>query len=433
MAVLSSTSPGQLGKYVLPTVQNLTSAMQKGTPVSRGSGKSFRVINNSNNANVLKQFALMGTNPKQQKAALDLPLEVTDTKQKSIKIGSIDKPNIKYNLGDMAEGVVGAAITARFIYKNRSITERQVYGVLRSMPAGTPKPGKKGLETTKDFKSANKDPKIMDDVNFYLSLAAVNMTALLMPGNEDLLRPYVRSAVRYANSTNVKKWSKLVYENNRYDKIEVISDGLGGQTTTKVDVFVKIDGVPVDIKVSLKAGDVKQFGQVSGIEFEKQEKLWETTFGYKSEIKGLKANYDKFVGAKQAPQAVSLVYAEVAKQFNKDMTTSAKGAVIRNLAESIKYFATLNEDNVVLLQVANDAAKLYSFDNILDGLKNLNLRADVTYGKTGLPTLTIINVDTNQPIIQYRVKQEFKPDGSPYIRNYVEKQKELGTIIGQQL
>ena len=83
----------------------------------------------------------------------------------------------------------------------------------------------------------------------------------------------------------MKKWSKLLYENNRYDKIEVISDGLGGQTTTKVDVYVKVDDQPIDIKVSLKAGDVKQFGQVSGAEFAKQEKLWEETFGYGTVIK----------------------------------------------------------------------------------------------------------------------------------------------------
>ena len=433
MAVLNSTSPGQLGKYVIPTVQNLNISMQKGTPVSRGSAKPFRIKNTQGNVKTINEFVRLGNSARTQKDALNLLLEVTDPKQKVIKIGSIDKPNIKYNLGDMAEGVVGAAIAARFIYKNRNITERQVYGVLRAMPAGTPKPGKKGLETTKDFKSANANPKVMDDVNFYLSLAAVNMNALLMPGNEDLIRPYVRSAVRYANSTNVKKWSKILYENNRYDKVEVVSDGLGGQTTTKVDVFVKVDGKPIDIKVSLKAGDVKQFGQVSGIEFAKQEKLWETTFGYASDIRNLQSKYEEHVTANEAPKAVSLIYEKIAARFNRDMKTSSKAAVLRTLAESIKYFATLNEDNVTLLQVGNDAAKLYSFDEILEGIKSLELVAQLTYGKTGLPTLLILNAATNQPLIQYRVKQEFKPDGSPYIRNYVEKQKELGTIIGASL
>ena len=48
----------------------------------------------------------------------------------------------------------------------------------------------------------------------------------------------------------------------------------------RLTCYVKVDGKPIDIKVSLKAGDVKQFGQVSGIDFEKQIKLWDTTFGY---------------------------------------------------------------------------------------------------------------------------------------------------------
>lgn len=433
MAVLSSTSPGQLGKYVIPTVQKLNTFMQKGTPVSRGGSRSYRIKNNQNNINAINEFSRIGSDPKQQKLALSIQLETTDTKTKTISIGSIDKPNIKYNLGDMSEGVVGAAIAARFIYKDRNITARQVYGVLRSMPQPTNYPGKKGKYTEKTFKSANKNPKVMDDVRFYVSLAEVNMTALLDPSNETLLRPYVLSAIRFANSTTVRKWSKLLYENNRYDKIEVISDGLGGQTTTKVDVYVLVDGKPINIKVSLKAGDVKQFGQVSGAEFAKQQKLWETTFGYGSEIRGLEKKYDEFMSQNQPAQAVSLVYQEIVKQFNKDMATSKRGDIIKRFSESIKYFATLNEDNVVLLQVANDSAKLYSFDQIYDALKGKQLNATIQLGKTGLPTLFINDVETNQPILQYRVKQEFKPDGSPYIRNYVEKQKALSPLIGETL
>ena len=114
------------------------------------------------------------------------------------------------------------------------------------------------------------------------------------------------------------------------------------------------------------------------------------------------------------------------------MKSSKKTDVIRTLAESIKFFATLNEDNVVLLQVANDAAKLYSFDQIYEALENMDFVASISVGKTGLPTLTI-STTNKQPIIQYRVKQEFKSDGSPYIRNYVEKQSYLGTLIGESL
>ena len=266
----------------------------------------------------------------------------------------------------------------------------------------------------------------------YISLAEVNMNAVMDRSNKQLIEPYVRSAVRYANSTNVRKWAKLLYENNRSDVIDVRSDGLGGQTTTKVDVFVEVNSEKVDINVSLKAGDVKQFGQVSGVEFEKQIKLWETSFGFGQEIKSLKGQYDNLILKKETvPQAVALVYQKVAELFNQGIKRGNTD-IVRKFASSIKYFATLNEDNVTLLQVGNDAAKLYSFDDIYQGLENIQMNASVTFGKSGLPTL-FINDTNGNPILQYRVKQEFKPDGSPYIRNYVEKQKVLGQLIGESL
>ena len=432
MASLSSTSPGQLGKYVIPTVQKLNDAMKRRTPIGRGSGKSYAIKNSPANVAAISEFSRIGSIPRQQKEALSISLETTDTKVKQITIGSIDKPNIKYNLGDMSEAVVGAAIAARFIYKNRSITSANVYGVLYGMPAPTNYPGKKGKYTERTFNSLNENKKVSDQVKVYISLAEVNMNAVMDRSNKQLIEPYVRSAVRYANSTTVRKWAKLLYENNRSDVIDVRSDGLGGQTTTKVDVFVEVNGEKVDINVSLKAGDVKQFGQVSGIEFEKQIKLWETSFGFGQEIKSLNGQYDKLILKKETvPQAVALVYQKVAELFNQGMKRGSTD-VVRKFASSIKYFATLNEDNVTLLQVGNDAAKLYSFDDIYQGLENMQMNASVTFGKSGLPTLFINDANGN-PILQYRVKQEFKPDGSPYIRNYVEKQKVLGQLIGESL
>ena len=433
MASLSSTSPGQLGKYVIPTVQKLNDAMKRRTSLGRGSGKSYSIKNNPANVAAINQFSRIGSSPGSQKEALAISLETTDTKVKQITIGSIDKPNIKYNLGDMSEGVVGAAIAARFIYKNRTITTANVFGVLYGMPSPTNYPGKKGKYTEKTFNSLNENKKISDKVKVYISLAEVNMNALMDRSNKELIMPYVKSAIRYANSTNVKKWSKLLYENNRSDKIDVKSDGLGGQTTTKVDVFVEVNGEKVDINVSLKAGDVKQFGQVSGIEFAKQIKLWDTSFGFGKEISGLESKYNELIKKKETvPDAVSLVYQKVVDLFNQGIKRS-DGNMIRKFANSVKYFATLDEDNVTLLQVGNDAAKLYSFDDIYQGLENMQMNATLTKGKSGLPTLFINDAGSGQPIIQYRVKQEFKPDGSPYIRNYVEKQKVLGQLIGESL
>jgi len=433
MAVLRNTSPGQLGKYVVPTIEIINSGS-----VSTAS-KIYILKKSKFNEDAIKKFAELGVKGSSfQKEALDIPLETTDSKVKIITIGSLNKPNVKYNLGDMAEGVVGAAITARFIYKNRNINAQLVYGVLRALAkSGTTNyPGKKGKQVERTFKSANQNPKIMDDVRCFISLAEVNMMALLARNNETMLKEYVDSAVKYANSNNVKKWAKLVYENNRYDKIEVLSDGLGGQKSTKVDVSVKITNdkgelLPVDILVSLKAGDVKQFGQVSGAEFEKQEELWEQLFGYKNNIRSLKDKYDKMMFIDKKPdEAVFLVYSTVTKLLVRDLRNKPD-EVLQTLSKAINYFATLNEENVTLVQVGGGKAKVYKFDDIYNAISGRQYTADIKTGASGLPTITIRS--GRDPLIQFRVKQEFKSDGSPYIRNYIEKQSLLGDLLAETL
>lgn len=434
MAVLKSTSPGQLGKYVIPTIEIINSGS-----VSTAS-KTYKLTKGKFNQDAIKKFSELGMKGTSfQEEALNIPLETTDPKNKFIKIGSLNKPNVKYNLGDMAEGVVGAAITARFIYKNKNINSQLVYGVLRALAKSgmTNYPGKKGKQVERTFKSANQNPKIMDDVRCFISLAEVNMTALLTRSNEALLKEYIDSAVKYANSINVKKWSKLVYENNRYDKIEVLSDGLGGQKTTKVDVSVKITNdkgelLPVDILVSLKAGDVKQFGQVSGAEFEKQEELWEQLFGYKNIIKPLKKKYDDLMFVNKKPdEAVYLVYQKVNQQLNQDLKSNKSNELLKKLSNAINYFATLREDYVSLVQVGGGKAKVYKFDDIYEKLSGRDYISSIKTGTSGLPTIVISS--GNQDLIQFRVKQEFKSDGSPYIRNYVEKLSLLGDLLAESL
>lgn len=434
MAILNSTSPGQLGKYVLPTIDIIRTGTV-GTAT-----KTFKLTRGKFNEDAIKKFAEIGMKGSSyQDAALKIPLETTDAKSKYINIGKLNKPNIKYNLGDMSEGVVGAAITARFIYKNKNINSQLVYGVLRTLAKSGIKnyPGKKGKYVEKTFKSANANPKIMDDVECYISLAEVNMDALLDKSKESVLKEYIDSAVKYANSNNIKKWSELVYSNNRYDKIEVISDGLGGQKTTKVDVTVKITDhegklMPVDILISLKAGDVKQFGQVSGAEFSKQEELWDRLFGYKSVIKPLEKKYEKLMFVdKQPDEAVFLVYQKVNQQLNSDLTGNNSEEILKKMSEAIKYFATLNEDYVSLVQVGGGKAKVYKFDDIYGKISSRSYTSNIKTGSSGLPTIVVSS--GKEDLIQFRVKQEFKSDGSPYIRNYVEKLSLLGDLLAESL
>ena len=216
-----------------------------------------------------------------------------------------------------------------------------------------------------------------------------------------------------------------------------MSDGLGGQKTTKVDVSVKItdaDGnpMPVDVLVSLKAGDVKQFGQVSGAEFVKQIELWERLFGYGNAISNLQVKYDKLMFVDKEPdKAVSLVYSKVNQLLRNDLSSNKSEQILQTMSNAIRYFATLDEEFVTLVQVGGGTAKVYEFNEMYSKISGRNYTSSIKSGSSGLPTITISSEGSD--LVQFRVKQEFKSDGSPYIRNYVEKLALLGELLAETL
>lgn len=327
------------------------------------------------------------------------------------------------NKGDVAEGIIGAAIAARFVNKNQDITPKHIQDIIDKM-SGT------GTKTETVYKSPNKNPRIIDDVRFFLSLAKANMEALRDPKNWPLFQELFESSAKYANGRTVRQWSELLYGNNQYNYIEVISDGLGGQKTTKVDVRVIIDNKHSNINLSLKAGDVKQFGQIGGVEYDKQHFLWEKAA--KIDIARIKPKYEKLLAEGESVEAVWVAYEFAKDQINNELRSdSGRRKFMQNLADGIVFFATLHEKDVTLVQLSHSQAKVYSFDNIQKALADLkDLRADVKES-AGKPKLVIVD-SKGKSLIEFRVKQENKPGGEVYIRNYVEKGDLLGDLLATQ-
>lgn len=408
-------------------VEVINESMSKKTPVKAGL-KSYIIANNKFNNDALKKWVKLGSGrEKEQTAALAIPLQTTDKKKPLINIGQFDKPKVNVNRGDMAEGVAAAAIATRFLHKDEPIKASDVFSLLTKLSKKPIKnyAGKQGKYINAEYDSPNKNPKIKDLVKIYISLSDVNMTALLDPASRPILEELVDSSVAYVNSVIVSKWAKLLYENNRFDTIEVTSDGLGGQTTTKVDVRVKVTDdkgklVPVNINISLKAGDVKQFGQVSGAEFEKQIQLWDTLFGYGSKIESMRKTYETTMFKKKDPgTAIGKVYEQISKLLNRDFKSSPT-KILKKMSEGLNYYATSGEKDVTLVQFEGGTASVYKFDDIYAKIGKLKFTASVEYGASELPTLMISSGGSS--LFKVRTKQEFKPDGSPYVRNYVEKE-----------
>lgn len=424
-----STGSNDVAKYI-PSIVEL---------FEEGDFNVASTTTSSSDSKALEEFLVLAKQNK-KKEACSVPFKAANGKM--YVFGQFKKPKVTANMGDVAEGVFAAAVTCRFTNRNSTVSKSDVFSMLHGLPS--PSSRGKGKVAQKTYKADNLDTDVKDDVKLYIALAASNMAFLLDPKSESALNQYAEAAVKYANDNKVVKWAKLVYENGRYDTIEVIADGLGGQQTTKVDVLVKITDdknvmQDVDIRVSLKAGDVKQFGQQGGTLFEKTgnkpgyKEYWERLFGIN--VSSKKNEYNKLKELEHDTfGAVNLLYDHVAGVVQNKLDGNDAQSTMQTLAKAIDYYATSNEEHVELVQLNRGDAKIFSFGNLSNVIAQQEWEVEYKKGQGSGGQLPIITIhkkgNTQQQLLILRVKVE-SIKGSPYFRNYVEKGRYLGDLIGR--
>ena len=337
-----------------------------------------------------------------------------------------------FNKGDVSEGILAAAITARFESKTKRISNDDVLSVIKKL--GKPTRMKKFMLIEKTFDSPNKNPKIIDKVVCKITLAEINMNALLNPKvySDKEMKELLSAAVAYANGKNIMEWADMMYTNNQENLIEVKSEGLLDQTGTKVDLRVIIDGKQAGVGVSLKAGDVKQFGQVGGATADSMNEFF-NPLGVKFSSKNLN-DFEKLVSQKKATEALCLAYKEASKQI-KEIIKKDSSTFKKNISNFMKFHATRNEPDVALVQLSKSEASVYNFDNIQKKLKGIEL--DVMYSESTtnvvqgkkIPQIKIISptLKKDNILLQLRNKLEGNRIDSKgkkvglTVRNYVEK------------
>jgi|TARA_B100000035_G_scaffold19952_1_gene15932 hypothetical protein len=405
-------------------------------------GGEFNVAStttSSSDTKALEEFLVLAKQNK-KKQACAVPFKAANGKM--YVFGQMKKPKVSANMGDVAEGVFAAAVASRFLNRNSKVNVGDVFSLLHALPSPTSRA--KGKVTEKTYKADNKDIDVKDDVKLYIALASANMSFLLDSKSESALNEYAAAAVKYANDEKVTKWAKLVYENGRYDKIEIIADGLGGQQTTKVDVLVKITDdknvmQDVDIKVSLKAGDVKQFGQQGGTLFEKTgnkpgyKEYWNRLFGI--DVSSKKTEYNKLKEIEHDTfGAVNLLYDHVADVVQRKLDGDDAMGMMTQVGKAIDYYATSNEEHVELVQLSRGDAKIYSFGNLANVITQQEWEVEYKKGQGSGGALPIITIhkkgDSQAQLLILRVKVE-NIKGAPYFRNYVEKGRYLTNLIGR--
>lgn len=381
------------------------------------------------------------------------------TNGSTISLGNILKNNVKvvakYNLGDVAEGIMASAIGARFINKNRRISVNDLENVIKEM-----KKNRSGNSSIKVFKSENaKHPRmtktIYDDVKVSINLASANMDMLFTSDSDEknILRSLMNPCVSYANSTEINTAALMMYRNGKKDFIDIIADGISDQKGTKVDIKLIINGmidVPIEgnvkqsklnlTQISLKK-EVNQFAQVGGWSLETIDKFWGKILNTRP------SDSSTFVSLYEGKASQNGTTEEIAASTMRSVYDWANTQIqskIKNKAwisyfiNALDNFATYGEQNVALVEIGRSGFHKYNFKKLSTYLTGSNpqlqLRSTYQLGATGLPTVIIYGVDsktnTDYQLVQFRFKLEKGSGGKPKaIRNYVEKKDGLVSLI----
>ena len=345
------------------------------------------------------------------------------------------------NKGDVAEGILGAAVAASFLSGDQEISTAEAEALLEELAAQPDTNTKSENQTSKALtKTVKREDGTVDEITLDIRLGKVNFDDLMDPRKRGELVSIFKSAAAYANSGEVLEASQAIAVDNNSSKITVLSDGVGNQKGTKVDVRIFMDGKEIPIgKISLKAGSTKQLGQIG--------KTWDAMAGDRGMFKVMfgvqpdpsleeewaKVSTDPDLRNTENIKAVAYkVYADAAKKIKSYLAgddPEQELEFFETLARGVRYQAVLEEQGVRLIQLSKGTFKVLDFDKLEEVLTNVDL--DVKLQKESSkgaisPKIIIFDKKAGGSLVSMRVKVE---GGGKTIRHYIEKEDGLVELI----
>jgi len=190
------------------------------------------------------------------------------------------KGELKPNMGNVSEALLGCAVAAKFVKIGGIVTEKDLVDMGRQLAQNK---GVIRVQAGKDTLEFKVTIPFMDRKAFYAWLGEDSRGKTLQDYNipaesVGLIERRAKIAVEYANtSKRVAGAVQAAQDDPGNNKVDVISDGgeKENQSTTKVDLKILIDGQPMAKRLlSVKAGNVAQFGQVTGVNFEHAQEFF---------------------------------------------------------------------------------------------------------------------------------------------------------------
>jgi len=353
------------------------------------------------------------------------------------------------NRGDVAEGLLAAAISARFRKSDASVDKSDVERELLNLDSD----GKDIINTNKKrgkelVYKIDRDDGTRDIIRLAVLLARVNFDDLMDLAKRDQVDDLLDSVVAYANSANLISKSLEFALDGESTKIDILADGVSDQKGTKVDVRIFNNGKEIELgKISLKAGGTKQLGQVGKGWARRSAKssrgikdLFLGLFGVdigddlKEEYEQSLLSLDRF----KIGDAIAKVYDTAFEKIKQIYAADDDAEFInfmKRLARGIRYEAVLEEEGVTLINLKGRDFEQLNFSDIEEKFSNLAVDIEVHYDDPGgdyekVPYLRVYDRKSGRNLISVRTKLRLDPGKKiKEFRHYVQKEKGLVDLL----
>ena len=350
-------------------------------------------------------------------------------------------------LGNAAEGVMACALAARLMNrKSEKIMPSDVLKVMRYFSRD---------KNVSKFKSLNSEGKTRDRILLEINLGQRAYELFLNPNTFRNRRSkhynIVRSATNYVNEREtVKECYDFLCENQENNTIQIKADGLSnGNKGLKADIYVTVEGTPMQLSLALKTGHGKLAGQGAG--FGKKE--LQKDYGYETHRSFIRNVFNVDVGNSSGIyfetannmgepscdtifNATRNLYSETAKKLQGcirgDYDTYEHRFLDNDLVNGIKNMTVKDTDSVEYVRLYGlGKYQALDFNNVLEVLKEINIDVNVPSDQT--PMLKVVDRNSGEELFQIRTRKEkFEsyPTGYRY-KIYFEPKKLLRYLIVQ--
>lgn len=340
----------------------------------------------------------------------------------------------KINRGELAEGWHALAAFVRIITRpSKDITIQDLLPFIPKI--------KNGQEYVAEPKEVDSD--VVDKFTLYIALKKGTWDAFQQPEKalaDKVFKKLAQVIVDDANK-DTGRYADDYASNNKVDAVDIVGDGVSGETQTKTDIVFKYKGETVKVRgYSIKAGDVAQIHQVAGGGVDQtkagfanpQERyriLADEVFGVNgraliADISGAKneiilaASTNDYQGRAKAQ---NIAYAEAAKSLKQKLSTdTGDKKFLQTFVAGLKYMLRRDEEGVLLKQFSEKGTYILDAELLNKLYEEEGFDLDVKLGKqgNGLPYIDIFDVASKLNLLRIRTYK-----AKEYLRNYYEKGK----------